>query len=188
MPDEHGRYTYFDTPDGCDPHKKAWYISKWMAKLAFFTGTMDAFVGSSAVTRFEVACVYGKHFGVLIGTGLAFVSATFIATDLTQKDRPDNHAFGASAAVCTLAAAMRSHKVLIAGNMFTPFIAYQNKWHLLHGVNAWSLQEDWKRRKPLQGTNYSANREMITRRPDEMFVKDNEAWWEEQRRKEGSEV
>jgi len=33
MPDRHGNYSWYDTPDGQDSHKKAFYISKWAAKL-----------------------------------------------------------------------------------------------------------------------------------------------------------
>ena len=34
MPDRYGNYSYYDTPDGEDGPKKAWYISKWTAKLS----------------------------------------------------------------------------------------------------------------------------------------------------------
>lgn len=36
MPDRYGKYSYYDTPDGKDAHKKAWYVSKNMAKLGEF--------------------------------------------------------------------------------------------------------------------------------------------------------
>lgn len=33
MPDRNGKYSYYDSPDGEDGPKKAWYVSKSLAKV-----------------------------------------------------------------------------------------------------------------------------------------------------------
>ncbi|KAF6019715.1 hypothetical protein EB796_021943 [Bugula neritina] len=142
MPDRHGKYSYFDTPDGQDAHKKAWYLCKNLGKLGFLTGTLDALNITKAQTKMGVLLVYGKHMGLLVGAGLAFTAATTISLDLRKKDDEVNHAMGAVAVSSLFAAYTASPFVMASLIGITVPLAYLNKTAFMDGVSPW---HDFKR-------------------------------------------
>lgn len=82
-----------------------------------------------------------------VGMGLAFVSGTFIATDMRKKDDPWNHAFGAFCANGVRAAACKylatQHTLTVINSYLTysysHLVILQMKVSLFYVIDSWNV-------------------------------------------------